>query len=195
MLEDQGVDALAPDPASALAAPSADDAADSETAHVPGGGMLPAPDPVVADSARLRLAALRAKAAGRPDIVFMAAAFRLISDIRAVGAVLASVGGQVDGQVGGQADGRAGGQVDGRAGGRVDGQAEKVDGRADAMDIGAGLVVLCDLRAHLDHLEAGLLDAAERAGLSWDVVAAIIGIPADEAQRRHRQLRGRRLSP
>jgi hypothetical protein len=60
---------------------------------------------------------------------------------------------------------------------------------ADVLDVGAALVVLCDLRLYLDGLEADLLDAAQRMDLSWDVVAAIIGIPADEAQRRHRALR------
>lgn len=60
---------------------------------------------------------------------------------------------------------------------------------ADALDVGAALVVLCDLRQHLDILEADLLDAAQRVDLGWDVIAAIIGIPAEEAQRRHRILR------
>jgi hypothetical protein len=65
----------------------------------------------------------------------------------------------------------------------------------DALDIGASLVVLCDLRLYLDGLEADLLDAAGPAGLGWDVIAAIIGIPADEARRRHHALRARRVSP
>jgi hypothetical protein len=151
MLEDQGVDgALAPDlPATSGAY----------------GSPPPPPDPVVADSARLRLAALRAQAAARPVNQFAdTAPVQLINDIRAVAAVLAAVRGELGGP-------------------------------AEAIDVGAGLVVLCDLRAHLDELEAGLLDAAQRVGLNWDVVAAIIGIPADEAQRRHQSLRGRRPSP
>jgi hypothetical protein len=66
---------------------------------------------------------------------------------------------------------------------------------ADALDVGAALVVLCELRLDLDGLEADLLDAAQRVDLGWDVVAAILGIPADEARRRHRALRARRGSP
>lgn len=63
---------------------------------------------------------------------------------------------------------------------------------ADALDVGAGIAVLCNLRHCLDRFEADLLDAAERAGLSWDVIAAVIGIPAVQAQSRHRALRARR---
>jgi hypothetical protein len=66
---------------------------------------------------------------------------------------------------------------------------------ADVLDVGAALAVLCDLRLYLDGLEADLLDAALHVGLGWDVVAAIIGIPADEAERRHRALRAQRGSP
>jgi hypothetical protein len=65
---------------------------------------------------------------------------------------------------------------------------------ADALDVGAALVVLCDLRVYLDGLEADLLDAAQQVDLGWDVIAAIIGIPADEAQRRHHALRAQRGS-
>ena len=66
---------------------------------------------------------------------------------------------------------------------------------ADLLDVGAALAVLCDLRLYLDRLEADLLDAAQQVDLGWDVVAAIIGIPADEAERRHRALRAQRGSP
>jgi hypothetical protein len=62
------------------------------------------------------------------------------------------------------------------------------------LDVGAALVVLSDLRFYLDGLEADLLDAAQRVDLGWDVIAAIMGIPADEAQRRHGALRARRGS-
>ena len=65
---------------------------------------------------------------------------------------------------------------------------------ADVLDVGAALVVLSDLRLHLDGLEADLLDAAQRVGLGWDVIAAIIGIPADEAQHRYSALRAQRAS-
>jgi hypothetical protein len=65
---------------------------------------------------------------------------------------------------------------------------------ADVLDVGAALVVLCDLRLYLDGLEADLLDAAQRMDLSWEVIAAIIGIPADEARCRHRALRAQQGS-
>ncbi|MDX6390629.1 MAG: hypothetical protein QOJ73_1692 [Streptosporangiaceae bacterium] len=63
--------------------------------------------------------------------------------------------------------------------------------RADALDVGAALVMLCNLRLYLDQLETDLLDGAQQVDLSWDVIAAIIGIPAEEAQRRHTALRAR----
>lgn len=152
MLEDQGVGALAPDP----------------PAMGGDGGTPHRPDPVVADTARLRLATLRAQFAGRSaapvDQFAETASAQLIDDIRAIGAVLAAA-------------------------------RSEFSAPTEALDVGAALVVLCDLRAYIDHLEAGLLDAAQRAGLNWDLIAAIIGIPADEAQRRHRRLRGRQLSP
>ena len=66
---------------------------------------------------------------------------------------------------------------------------------ANVLDVGAALAVLCDLRLDLDGLEADLLDAAQQVDLGWDVIAAIIGIPADEAERRHRTLRTQRGSP
>jgi hypothetical protein len=63
--------------------------------------------------------------------------------------------------------------------------------RADALDVGAALVMLCNLRLYLDQLETDLLDGAQQVDLTWDVIAAIIGIPAEEAQRRHTALRAR----
>jgi hypothetical protein len=63
---------------------------------------------------------------------------------------------------------------------------------ADALDVGAGLAILCNLRHYLDRLEADLLDAALRVKLDWDVIAAITGIPAVQAQSRHLALRARR---
>ena len=62
---------------------------------------------------------------------------------------------------------------------------------ADALDVGAGLVLLTNLRLQLDHLEAGLLDTAQQAGLSWDLIAAILGIPATGARDRLYTLRAR----
>jgi hypothetical protein len=62
---------------------------------------------------------------------------------------------------------------------------------ADALDVGAGLAVLSHLRHCLDELETDLLDGAQQVGLSWDVIAAILGIPVIQAQSRHRSLRAR----
>jgi hypothetical protein len=60
---------------------------------------------------------------------------------------------------------------------------------AGPLDLGAGLVILSNLRLYLDALEADLLDAATHLGMSWDLIAAIIGLPADDARRRLRELR------
>ncbi len=60
---------------------------------------------------------------------------------------------------------------------------------AGPLDLGAGLVMLANLRLSLDALEADLLDAAADLGMSWDLIAAIIGLPADDARRRLRELR------
>ena len=62
---------------------------------------------------------------------------------------------------------------------------------AGPLDLGAGLVMLGNLRLYLDALEADLLDAATHLGMSWDLIAAIIGIPADDARHRLRELRAR----
>jgi hypothetical protein len=66
------------------------------------------------------------------------------------------------------------------------------DHLADALDVGAALAILRNLRHYLDRLEADLLDAAVRVSLDWDLIAAITGIPSSEAQSRHRVLRARR---
>jgi hypothetical protein len=59
------------------------------------------------------------------------------------------------------------------------------------LDLGASLVLLGNLRLSLDAVEADLLDADARLGMSWDLIAAIIGIPAEEARDRLRELRAR----
>ncbi len=59
------------------------------------------------------------------------------------------------------------------------------------LDLGASLALLGNLRLCLDALEADLLDAAAHVGMSWDLIAAIIGAPADEARDRLRELRTR----
>jgi hypothetical protein len=60
---------------------------------------------------------------------------------------------------------------------------------AGPLDLGASLVMLSNLRLYLDALEADLLDAATHLGMSWDLIAAIIGLPADDARDRFRELR------
>ena len=122
---------------------------------------IPAPDPGVVDSARLRLAARGALSVARDPVGTGA---QPIDDLRAVSAMLETAG----------------------AGGNVP--------PADAIDVGAGLVVLSELRLHLDRLETGLLDLAQQVDLGWDVIAAILGIPAERAQHRHAVLRLRRDS-
>jgi hypothetical protein len=57
------------------------------------------------------------------------------------------------------------------------------------LDLGASLVLLGNLRLYLDTVEADLLDAATHLGMSWDLIAAILGIPADDARHRLRELR------
>jgi hypothetical protein len=152
MLEDQAAGGFPPDSAGSPSIPGA------PASHP---SVLPAPDPSVADSARLRLAAHRVPSGGLRAEPPPA---RPAEDIQAINAVIEA----------------------------ARGDAERP---ADVLDIGAALVLLCDLRLYLDGLEADLLDAAQPAGMGWDVIAAVIGIPADEAQRRHRALRGRRVLP
>jgi hypothetical protein len=152
MLEDQAVGGFAPD------SPGSPSIPEGSASHP---GVLPAPDPSVADSARLRLAAHLVLSAGPPA---ERSSDRAVEDIQAISAV-------------------------------IDAARRDPERPADTLDIGAALVVLCDLRLYLDGLEADLLDAAQPAGLGWDVIAAIIGIPADEAQRRHQALRARRVLP
>jgi hypothetical protein len=173
MLEDQAVGGFLPDSADSPSIPEAPPPGPEEAPPPPHGsssapewpashpGVLPAPDPSVADSARLRLATHRALSARLPA---ERGAARPAEDFDAINAVIDAARGDAERPV-------------------------------DALDIGASLVVLCDLRLYLDGLEADLLDAAGPAGLGWDVIAAIIGIPADEARRRHHALRARRVSP
>jgi hypothetical protein len=149
MLEDQVGGAFRPDPA---ASPFVLDEIPARDPDV-----LPAPDPAVADSARLRLAALGAPSAGQ----FAQDALTCPNDdFQAINSVISAAN-------------------------------SGVARPADDLNVGAGLVVLYDLRFQLDRLEADLLDAAQQVGLTWDVIAAIIGIPAEQAQHRHHTLRTR----
>jgi hypothetical protein len=164
MLEDQAVGGLPPERASSPPIPAGSAPEPAVSPPIPAGpasgpGALPAPDPSVADSARLRLAAHCVLSAGPP--AERASGGRPAEDIQAINAVIDATRGDAECP-------------------------------ADALDIGAALVVLCDLRLYLDGLEADLLDAAQPAGLGWDVIAAVIGIPADQAQCRHQAVRARR---
>jgi hypothetical protein len=157
MLEDQAAGGFVPD--SGTGPDSAGSLPDLPSTSA-GVTVLPAPDPGVADSARLRLAAHRVLSFG-PSAEQVSG--RPADDIHAINAV-----------------------IDAARGNGVH--------PPDALDVGAGLVVLCDLRLYLDSLEADLLDTAQQVGLGWDVIAAIIGIPADDARRRHDALRSQRKS-
>lgn len=62
---------------------------------------------------------------------------------------------------------------------------------AEPLDVGAALVLLSNARLYFDRLEASLLELAQQAGMSWDLIAAIIGVPAAEAKDRLTALRSR----
>ena len=62
---------------------------------------------------------------------------------------------------------------------------------AEPLDVGAALVLLSNVRLYLDQLEAGLLDLAQQTDMSWDLIAAILGIPAVEARDRWAALHSR----
>ena len=61
----------------------------------------------------------------------------------------------------------------------------------EPFDVGAALVLLSNVRLYLDRLEASLLDLAQQADMSWDLIAAILGIPAAQAEYRLAALHGR----
>ena len=50
-------------------------------------------------------------------------------------------------------------------------------------------MLLCNLRLYLDRLEADLLEVARQLEMSWDLIAAIMGMPAAVAADRRRALR------
>jgi hypothetical protein len=62
---------------------------------------------------------------------------------------------------------------------------------AEPLDVGAALILLSNARLYLDQLEASLLDLAQQAEMSWDLIAAILGIPAAEAKDRRAALHSR----
>ena len=61
----------------------------------------------------------------------------------------------------------------------------------EPLDVGAALVLLSNVRLYLDQLEARLLDLAQQADMSWDLIAAVIGLPAAEAKDRLAALHSR----
>ena len=157
---------------------------------------LPVPDPVVVESARLRLADRHGAAPRQPGAQAPnpAEAIRTPADPAEAARMPADSADAVQTPAGtAEAWPPADPADDVRA---VIAVTEAASGRtanpADALDVGAGLVLLCQLRLSLDQLEADLLDTAESAGLNWDVIAAIMAIPVAAAQHRHAALRTRR---
>jgi hypothetical protein len=61
--------------------------------------------------------------------------------------------------------------------------------RADALDVGAALITLCELRQGVDRLEGDLLEAARQAGMDWAAIGAVMGISAAEAEQRYLAVR------
>jgi CTP:molybdopterin cytidylyltransferase MocA len=127
---------------------------------------LPAPDRDVLDSARARLAPARPRPASR----LQAAADQPTTPARHLPRPLDDL--------------RAASAVAQRAG--APGQPP-----AEPLDVGAALVLLSNVRVYLDRLEASLLEVAQQAEMSWDLIAAIIGVPAAEAKDRLAALRSR----
>ncbi len=123
-------------------------------------GPLPAPDRDVLDSARARLAPARTRSANQAGTAPnpRAAARHLprpLDDLRAASTVAQQAG-----------------------------SPGPPPAPAEPLDIGAALVLLSNVRLYVDRLEASLLELAQRAEMSWDLIAAIIGVPAAEARDR-----------
>jgi hypothetical protein len=127
---------------------------------------LPAPDRDVLDSARARLAPVRPR---RPDQA-RAAADQPAPAARHLPRPLDDL--------------RAASAVAQQAG--SPGQPP-----AEPLDVGAALVLLSNVRLYLDRLEASLLELAQQAEMSWDLIAAILGVPAAEAKNRLSALHAR----
>jgi hypothetical protein len=67
---------------------------------------------------------------------------------------------------------------------------------AEALDVGAALVVLQAMRLELDLLEADVLDTAQAGGVPAAAVAAVLELPgAAAAEARHQALRAKRELP
>ena len=69
-------------------------------------------------------------------------------------------------------------------------------GQAEALDVGAALVLLQAARLELDRLEFQTLEAAHGMGMQDEAVAAVLELPdAAAAQARYRALEARRALP
>ena len=69
-------------------------------------------------------------------------------------------------------------------------------GHAEALDIGAGLVLLQAVRLEVDRLEHDVFEGAHGLGMGEEAVAAVLDLPdAAAASKRRRWLKGRRALP
>jgi hypothetical protein len=69
-------------------------------------------------------------------------------------------------------------------------------GQAEALDIGAGLVLLQAVRLEVDRLEHDVFEGAHAMGMGDEAVAAVLDLPdAAAASKRRRWLKGRRALP
>jgi hypothetical protein len=69
-------------------------------------------------------------------------------------------------------------------------------GHAEALDIGAGLVLLQAARLEVDRLEYDVFESAHAMGMGEEAIAAVLDLPdAAAAGKRRRWLRGRRALP
>ncbi|GAA2603202.1 hypothetical protein SMC26_03395 [Actinomadura fulvescens] len=65
----------------------------------------------------------------------------------------------------------------------------------EPMAVAAALVVLGAARLDLDQTEARLLNTAQASGMDWQQIVAILGLTADQAEERYRQLKPRLDEP
>lgn len=69
-------------------------------------------------------------------------------------------------------------------------------GQADALDVGAAMVLVQAARLGLDHLEHGLFEGARAMGMGSEALAAVLDLPdATAADSRRRWLEARRALP
>ena len=69
-------------------------------------------------------------------------------------------------------------------------------GHAEALDIGAGLVLLQAVRLEVDRLEHDVFEGAHGLGMGEEAIAAVLDLPdAAAASKRRRWLKGRRALP